>query len=163
MVTVDDMGGESVELTGIAIMTAGYSDAIGSYFELSMKFGYTGLNELTETFDNNWLSAPTVVFSDPQLVLTGIVGGEWLLFEFDESFSYDASANLLFEIAWNGPEAAQGGSIYAMSWPDDKDATLTISDFDAATGNLETSVPHMLFVTSMSLEPNTFAGIKSSF
>jgi len=163
MVTIDDMGGVPVEITAFAFMPSEYSQKTGSYYEFSLEFGYTGFDELTEVFASNWLYTPTEVYSDPQLELTNVVGGEWILFEFDESFMYDASVNLLLEISWNGPIDPPDSRIYAMSWEDSKGGALVVSDADATKGYVTTMVPHMLFVTSMSLEPNTFAGIKSSF
>ncbi len=163
MVTIDDMGGIPTEITAFGIMPSEYSVKTGSYHEFSLQFGYTGFDELTESYANNWLYSPTEVYSNPQLELTNVVGGEWILFEFDEPFMYDASANLLLEISWNGPIDPPDSRIYAMSWEDDKGGALVISDVDAAKGYVTTMVPHMLFVTTMSLESNTFAGIKSSF
>ncbi len=163
MVTIDDMGGVPVEISAFAVMPGEYSEKTGSYYEFTMEFGYTGLDELTESYADNWLYSPAEVYFDPQLELTNVVGGEWLMFEFDEPFMYDAAANLLLEISWDGPVDPPDSRIYAMSWEDSKGGALVVSDADATRGYVTTMVPHMLFVTTLSLEPNTFAGIKSSF
>ncbi len=163
MVTIDDMGGISSEISAFGIMPSEYSVKTGSYYEFSLKIGYTGFDELSTSYEDNWLNSPVEVYSNPQLELTGVEGGEWILFEFNEPFMYDASANLLLEISWNGPIDPPDSRIYAMSWEDDKGGALIASDVDALRGYVTTMVPHMLFVTALSLEPNTFAGIKSSF
>ena len=164
MVTIDDMSGEPTEIIAFAIMPSEYSQKTGSYYDFSLKFGYTELNELSVRYSENWLTAPLEVFSDSQLELTNVVGGEWLTFEFDEPFIYDASANLLLEMSWNGPIDPPDSRIYAMSWEDAMNRALVASDVDAEVGYVTTMLPHMLFITSAeALEQSTFAGIKSSF
>lgn len=163
MVTIEDMGGVSSEISAFALMPAEYSSKTGSYYEFSLKFGYTALSELSESFESNWLTSPTEVYSDPQLELTEVLGGEWIVFEFEEPYVFDASANMLLEISWNGPIDPPDSRIYAMSWEDDKGGALVATTVDADKGYVTTLLPHMLFITTLSLEPNTFAGIKSSF
>ena len=163
MVTASDMGNQPVEISAIGYMPSEYSDKGGSYHEFSMLLGYTDLSELTERFNENWSSSPVEVFSDPELELLGVVGGEWLLFELLEPFQYDGSSNLLLDLSWNGPVDPVYRRIYTMSWEDDVNSALVAISPDTAIGYTTTMVPNLLFVTTMDLEASTFAGIKTSF
>ncbi len=163
MVTVSDMGNQPSEISAIGYMPSDYSDKGGSYYEFSMLLGYTDFSELTKTFSENWSTPPIEVFSEPELEIMGVVGGEWLMFELDEPFQYDGSSNLLFDISWNGPVDPVYRRIYAMSWEDEVNSALVAISPDTATGYPTTMVPNLLFVTTQDLEAMTFAGIKSSF
>ena len=159
----EDMGSNPIEIAGLGFMPSEYSQKTGSYNDFSLLLGHTDLDELTMKFDSNWQSTPLEVYSEPQLLLSGVEGGEWLVFEFDESFMYDGTSNLLYELSWNGPVDPPDSRIYAMCWEDTGNHALATSIPDGQTGYLTTIVPNILFVTTEDLEANTFGGIKSSF
>ncbi len=163
MVTTEDMGSNPIEIAGLGFMPSEYSQKTGSYNDFSLLFGYTDLDELTVRFDINWQSTPLEVYSEPQLLISGVEGGEWLVFEFDESFMYDGTSNLLYELSWNGPVDPPDSRIYAMSWIDTSNHALVTTTPYGQTGYLTTLVPNLLFITTEALEANTFGGIKSSF
>lgn len=164
MVTAEDMGGSPVEIAALGFMPSEYSEKTGSYYEFSLSLGYTDLDELTARFADNWNSTPAVeVFSEPQLELTNIAGGAWIMFEFDEPFFYDVSSNLLYELSWSGPIDPPDSRIYTMNWEDDVNSALVGYSPDSTFGYLTTVVPNLLFVTTQGLEAQTFAGVKSSF
>ncbi len=163
MVAAEDMGGMPVEISALGFMPSENSQKTGSYYEFSLLLGYTDLDELTARFDDNWSSMSIVVFSDPQLELTEVAGGKWIMFEFNEPFLYDGSSNLLYELSWDGPVGPPDSRIYTMNWEDDKDTALVGFSPDSATGYLTAIVPNLLFVTAQVLKAQTFAGIKSSF
>ncbi|OPX32122.1 MAG: hypothetical protein B1H09_01215 [Gemmatimonadaceae bacterium 4484_173] len=164
MVTVEEMGGAPVEITAMGYMPSEYSSKTGSYYDFSILVGYTDLDELDPRFDQNWSSTPVEVYSEPQLELSGIAGGVWIMFDFEQPFQYDASSNLLYEFTWNGPIDPPDSKIYSMNWEDEVNSVVTASSPDSSSGYPTTVKPNILFITSEAfLEAQTFAGIKSSF
>lgn len=163
MVTVEEMGSVPAEITAMGIMPSEYSTKTGSYYEFSLKFGYTDLDSLGNRFDTNWSSAAVEVFSEPQLELTGVSGGQWIMFEFEEPFMYDASQNLLYELSWNGPIDPPSSKIYSMNWEDEVNSVVVATSADSSMGYVTTIKPNILFLTTEALQAQTFAGIKSSF
>ncbi|MCK5131758.1 MAG: hypothetical protein KAR40_06345 [Candidatus Sabulitectum sp.] len=157
------MGNEPTEIAAIGYMPSVNSEKGGSYYEFSMLLGHTDLTEPTKVFDENWNSLPVEVFSDPELEIIGVAGGEWLMFELDEPFFCDGSSNLLFEMSWVGPVDPVFRRIYTMTWEDDASRALVAMSPDSASGYLTTIIPNLLFVTAQALEAQTFAGIKNSF
>jgi len=161
---VEEMGGAPVEITAMGYMPSEYSNRTGSYYDFSLVIGYTDLDELTGKFDVNWSSAPVEVYSEPRLELVGIAGGEWIMFEFEQPFQYDASSNLLYELTWNGPINPPDSRIYSMNWEDEVNSVVVATSPDSSSGYTTTTKPNLLFVTSETfLEAQTFAGIKTSF
>ncbi len=163
MVTVENMGGVPVELSAIAFMPSDYSQKTGEYNDFSIKLGYTDLDELHTRFETNWLSSPVEIYSEANLQLEGVTGGEWIVFEFDEPFFYSSSSNLLYELSWNGPVDPPDSRIYAMTWEDTANHALVTATPNGETGYLTTVVPNLLFVTTEDLQASTFGSIKSSF
>ncbi len=164
MVTVEDMGGTPVLISSLGFMPSASSQRTGSYHEFSLLLGYTDLDELSPRFNDNWSILPEEVFSDPQLELTGVSGGQWILFEFSDPFMYDGTSNLLLELSWDGPVDPPDSKIYSMNWDNTVNTSLIGFSPDSATGYVTTLTPNLLFVTSeAALETQTFAGIKSSF
>jgi len=94
MVTVEEMGGAPVEITAMGYMPSEYSSKTGSYYDFSLIVGYTDLDELTAKFDMNWSSTPVEVYSESQLEISGVSGGVWIMFEFEQPLQYDASSML---------------------------------------------------------------------
>lgn len=164
MVTVEDMGGTPVVISSLGFMPSESSQKTGSYHEFSLLLGYTHLDELLPRFNDNWSTLPEEVFSDPQLDLTGVSGGQWILFEFDDPFMYDGTSNLLLELSWDGPIDPPDSRIYSMNWDNTVYSSLIGFSPDSATGYVTSLTPNLLFVTSeAALEGQTFAGIKNSF
>jgi hypothetical protein len=164
MVTVEEMGEAPVEITAMGYMPSEYSSKTGSYYDFSLNMGYTELDELTAKFDMNWSSAPAEAYSEPQLELVEIAGGEWIMFEFEQPFQYDASSNLLYELTWSGPVDPPDSKIYSMNWEDEVNSVVVATSPDSSSGYPTTMKPYLLFITSeAALEAQTFAGIKSSF
>ncbi len=161
---MEEMGSVPVEITAVGYMPSEYSNKTGSYYDLSLLLGYTDLDELTVRFDANWSSTPVEVFSEPQLELVGVTGGEWIMFVFEQPFQYNASSNLLYELTWNGPVNPPDSRIYSMNWKDEVNSAVVATSPDSTSGFTTTTKPNLLFVTSEAfLEAQTFAGIKSSF
>ncbi len=163
MVDASDMGNEPVEIVAIGYMPSEYSDKGGSYHEFSMLLGHTDLSAPTKIFDDNWSGTPVEVFSDPEVELLGVVGGEWIIFELDQSFQYNGTSNLLYELSWDGPIDPLYERIYAMSWEDDISSSVVAVYPDSSSGYLSTVVPNLLFITTQDLETVTFGSIKTSF
>ena len=163
MVTAEDMGNTSVEISALGFMPSEYSEKTGSYHEFFLLLGHSDLDTLTIAFNDNWASSPVEVFSNPQLQMTGVAGGEWLMFEFDQPFFYNGSSNLLCELSWEGPVDPPDSRIYTMNWDAEESCALVAFSPDSSRGYLSSAVPNLLFVTAQALETQTFAGIKSSF
>ena len=163
MVTTENMGSNPVEIVALGYMPSENSQKTGSYNDFSLFLGHTDFDELTMKFDNNWQSTPLEVYSEPHLLLNRVEGGEWLVFEFDDSFMYDGTSNLLFELSWNGPVDPPDSKIYAMTWEDTANHAIVTSVPNGETGYLTTAVPNLLFVTTEDLQASTFGSIKSSF
>ncbi|MCK5035663.1 MAG: hypothetical protein KAS73_07220 [Candidatus Sabulitectum sp.] len=163
MVTAEDMGGIPLEITALGFMPSEYSEKTGSYQEFTLSLGYTDLDELTMKFNENWSLAPAQVFYDPQVDLTNVTGGQWIMFEFSEIFSYDGSSTLLYELSWDGPVDPPDSRIYSMNWEDSGNSALVGYSPDSTSGYLTTVVPNLLFVTTQALEAQTFGAIKNSF
>ena len=164
MVTVEDMGGTPVVVSSLGFMPSESSQKSGSYHEFSLLLGHTHLDELSPRFNDNWSTLPEEVFSDPQLELTGVMGGQWILFQFDHPFMYDGTSNLLLELSWDGPIDPPDSRIYSMNWDNAVNSSLIGFSPDSATGYVTSLTPTILFITSeAALEAQTFAGIKNSF
>lgn len=163
MVTAEDMGNESLEIVAVGYMPSEYSDKGGSYYEFSIQMGHTDLVELTTVFSKNWSSDPVEVLWEPQMEVTDVTGGQWIVFEFDQPFMYNGSSALLYDLRWIGPVDPVFERIYAMSWEDNKNSALVAVSPDSSSGYVTNVVPNLQFLTTQALENTTFAGIKSSF
>lgn len=165
MVTSDELSNKAMSIQSISVRATAASNSEGSYENFVLLIGHTSLSSLTATFDDNWATSGTEVFTDENLEITGLSGEQWITFELNESFPYDGSSNLLMEMAWNGPEfPPTGGSIYTWCWIDSSNRTVTSGDASSSMGTPGT-VCQVLKIdyTEQALDQMTFAGIKSSF
>ncbi len=164
MVTSDELNNKAMNIQSISVRVTAASSSEGLYDYFVLLMGHTSLSSLTATFDDNWATSGTEVFTDANLEITGLSGDQLIIFELSESFPYDGSSNLLMEIAWNGPEFSPGGSIYTWCWIDSSIRTVTSGDTSSSTGT-PGSICQMFKVdyTEQALDQMTFAGIKGSF
>lgn len=141
------------------------SDASGVYNDLTILMGTTSLESLTDTFDNNWAEPGVQVMNQASYEITGVVPGEWFVFDLDDPYTYDGSSNLLIELTWQGPAAAPGtGSVYTWYWVTSGNRVLSATDPSASTGFASPYCNHIrLDYDPLHLEAMTFAGIKASF
>jgi hypothetical protein len=163
VVKSENLGNNPLVITAMGFMPSIGSQKTGHYNQFSLLLGYTDLDELDKRFDQNWRSPAVEVFSESQLEIAGVVGGEWIVFEFSEPFNYDGSSNLLYELSWNGPINPPDSRVYTMNWEDEVNSVLLAMSPDSTAGYLTKITPNLVFLTSESLENLTFAGIKSSF
>ncbi len=166
MVTAEELGNQSLEITAISFNASILSDPQGPYDELTILMGYTELESLTETFADNWSSAGEQVFYDPAYFISGVVPGSFFTFQLDTPFVYDGSENLLIEVTWDGPsEPPLGqGSIYTWYWTTTGNRVLSSNDLSSATGTAFEYCNNLrIDYDTEALETTTFAGIKASF
>jgi hypothetical protein len=166
MVTSEEMGSQAASITSMGYNAAPGSDAAGPYENVTILMGHTDLDDLTGTFDDNWSTSGTQVFSSPLVQLSGIVSGEWFHFPLDDAFEYDGTSNLLIELVWNGPASPPlgEGSIYTWIWSTTSVRSVSSNDPASPTGFAEQSCHYLQFeYEPLSLDQTTFASIKSSF
>jgi len=166
MVTNQELGSQGFSITAISFNAAPGSDASGPYENVSILMGFTDLNALTETFDSNWRTSGSLVYTSPLKQLSGISSGQWFTFQLDEPFDYDGSSNLLVELEWNGPEEPPigEGSIYTWIWSTSANRSVTSNEAGSPTGYAAPYCHYLaLDYQPLSLDQTTFAGIKASF
>ena len=162
MVTADELGNQGMSIQSLSFNAGSASDPEGSYNNFVILMGHTELASLTDTFDNNWTTSGTEIFSDPTMELTGIVGDQWFTFVFPESFQYNGTSNLLMELVWDGP-ALRSGSIYSWCWVASSNRTVSSNDASSPTGMAGAICQQLMLDYEMDLNQMTFAGIKNSF
>lgn len=160
-----ELGAVPIEITAVSFNAGPASDPEGPYNDLSILMGHTELESLTDTFDDNWSTSGTLVFSDPSYSISGVTPGSWFTFQLDTPFLFDGSSNLLIELAWEGPSAPPGqGSIYTFYWATTGNRVLTANDPTAATGFAGPYCNNMLIeYQEQFLWGDTFGGIKAAF
>lgn len=165
MVTAEELGSQSFEITAISFNAGPASDPQGPYNNFSILMGHTELNSLTETFDSNWSTSGTQVLSDPTLVISGVQSGSWFTLTLDTPFEYNGTSNLLMEIVWEGPSAPPGqGSIYTWLWSTSGNRIVTSGNPVSPTGFASDYCQYMrIDYDPLAMPAGTFAEIKTFF
>jgi len=79
-------------------------NSIGTFDNLKIFLAHTELDNLTETFADNYDGELCRVFNLPTYELNASNDDEWISFPLNDNFTYDDSRNLLVEIRWDGDD-----------------------------------------------------------
>lgn len=114
-------------------------------------------DELSTTFSENYIQGTRIeVVHLDALDLSG-EQGDWIQVEFETPFWYSCENNLLLEISTPDYD---GCYAHFYDWDPDSDRSLYNYDITASQGTLLSEVPYMIIEGTLSLEQNTFGGIK---
>ena len=95
-------------------LQSGFDALASDYANQVIKMGHTTLNQLTVTYADNMDDA-TIVSSGNYSIPVGLKEGDWIEIPLQTPFVYDASKNLVIEIANDGKSANNGIILYASS------------------------------------------------
>jgi hypothetical protein len=86
------------EIVTLSFMPSGSNT--GTFDNVRVNLCHTSVTQLSTTFDDNYTgNTPVQVMNEPSLVV-GNAGNVWM--DWDVSFAYNNTDNLLIEILWNG-------------------------------------------------------------
>lgn len=137
---------------------------VGNYSNLRISMAHTNLENLTTTFDNNYMGSLTEVFYSKNIELNSSNGNSWIHFDLNQSFVYDSSYNLVVDITWYG-DGGSSVSLYAKNdisgekrvYAYDKDASTGSTDptFLIAKFDIEIENSDLTWV-AQSMDPDLF-------
>lgn len=121
--------------------------------------GYCASDELTETFDSNYIPGSKIQVFQRTSAYTVNAVYPWTAISLDTPFFYDpAEGNLIIEIDWpNGDH-----EIYTFNYGTGSNS-LVMGSYGASTGTVFTDAPYLQLEGELSLSQTTFAGIKATF
>ncbi len=123
-----------------------YPSQVGIFKNLTISLAHTELDELTETFADNYHGLPVEVFSVEKYETNSSDDDPWIHFELNESFTYDSSYNLLVDLQWQGDNGVKvNTNITTFS----NYFILNTWDISSPTGALSTSLPITKFETEV--------------
>lgn len=129
-----------------------------SFDQFVIHMGITELDELTDTFENNWMPGTRQKVYDHSNVTYNSPGsGEWMAIDLDTPFWYNGEDNLVMEFSW--PQGTEVLMIWA--WIPDGNNSL-YAGWGEPTGNLIQECLMMRLEGTLSLSPGTFGGIKAT-
>lgn len=126
--------------------------------QLLIHVGYSNLSVLGEDFQANYIpGSRTPVYDHSDVWISCGPPGEWFSIQLDEPFWYNGVDNLIIDFSWPAGDQA----IYVMGWTAPVNRAVS-GAFNAATGTASGESLLMHLNGSLSLEPNTFGGIKAT-
>ena len=146
--------GTDFTIESIAFMR-GVTQSNSEAIDLSVYFALSELDQLTEVYENNYISGTQkqVLFIDT-LELDG-PQGSWIVLELDEPFYFSNDHNLVIETS------SPNGQCYAAVYGCITSSYRSLIGFYSGDeGDLYTEIPHMMLEGSQSLENSTFGAIK---
>ena len=149
---------EAMTINSVAwFPSEGYTSV--TFEEFYVYMGYCSSDQLTETFDANYVSGTrTEVFQRTSSFMLAAVY-PWTTITLDTPFFYDPSlGNLIVEIQWPGGEE----EIYTFNYYTGEN-TLVMAGYGLPTGSISPEAPYLQFQGELSLDQSTFAGIKATF
>ncbi|MFO8110475.1 MAG: PKD domain-containing protein, partial [Thermoplasmata archaeon] len=142
--TPEQIGGEG---TIKRISLGRYSPSqVGIFENLKISLAHTELEELTQTFADNYHGVPVEVFSVDKYETNSSDGDPWIHFELNESFTYDSSYNLLIDLQWQGDN---GVKVETTSTNFDHFVTVNIWNISFPNGATSTFSPVTKFETEI--------------
>ncbi len=125
---------------------------------LQIFMGTCANDELTEVFDDNFISGTRIkVYDRSTVTLTSSGPGSWLEVPLDRTFWYNGDDNLLMEFSWS----SGSNSIYVWGWDPGLNQTL-FGSYGASSGDLEKVSLHMRLNGALDLTATTFGAIKAT-
>ncbi len=119
---------------------------VGVFENLTISLAHTELDELTDTFADNYHGVPVEVFSVSKYETNSSDGDPWIHFELNDGFTYDSSYNLLVDLTWQGSDGVLVNTNYT-SFSDY--VTTNTWDISSPTGSLSSILPITKFETDV--------------
>lgn len=161
MALQEDLGGP-MTITAVSWLRSGEGDDWGTYFDLDLYMGIFGSDDLTGTFDDNYIPGTRIlVFSTDSLYLEGETG-EWVTLDLAQPFVYPGTGNLVIEIQRAG--TADNTFLMTYRWHTRTFRTLSAGSPTEPCGYLD-RVSSMLKIEyeGVGLEGSTWGGILKLF
>lgn len=105
---------------------------VGNFSNMKISFAHTGLDELTNTFADNYEGDLVEVFKATEVELNSSNGDSWVHFDLNGNFTYDTSYNLLLDLIWEGA-GSQYVAVDSTSFPGTVRRIYSWTDQDTGT------------------------------
>jgi len=147
--TSEEVGAEGKVVRISVNRSLTWGDFSGNFSNVVIRMAHTDLDNLTDTFDDNYNGFLIEVFKANNLVMNSSDDNTWFSFDLNGNFTYDSAHNLLIDIQWKGDgglsiglQSHDSGSALRRLW-NQTDMTSPTGDTDA--GYPVHSVPVMKF------------------
>ncbi len=125
-----------------------HSFHVGVFENLRISLAHTELDDLTQTFADNYHGVPVEVYSVDRYETNSSNGDPWIHFELNESFTYDSTYNLLVDLQWQGDDGSRVN--LRVTWYDETDDVRVHSiNLGSPTGILSRALPVTKFETEV--------------
>lgn len=130
----------------------------GTYNNFSIYMGLSDSNELTDTYENNYIAGTRTMVYETSSQIMSALPDEWMTITLDTPFEYNGTDNLIVEIQWSGGT----NMFYTYMWETGSNRGLMNKiNIGSPTGTLYTRMSHLMFTNASSLEQYTFGVIKT--
>jgi len=155
LIPSDSLGG-AMEISSIAFLTE--TGSVASFSRFVIHMGITDMTELSETFENNWMTGTkTSVYDHTDVTFNSPGVNQWMVIDLDTPFWYNGEDNLVMEFSW--PSGSDVVMIWA--WITEGGSSL-FAGWEEPTGDLMQECLVMRLEGTLSLTADTFGAIKAT-